>query len=109
MILQGHRITVTIDRVEFEEVGNDKKEKLVAYFKGKDKGLVVNKTNANMIEEIARTDETDEWPGTKIVLKPARVDFQGKRVDAIRVDYPIGAQPGPAENGNDDASDTVPF
>jgi hypothetical protein len=55
------------------------------------------------------TDETDEWSGAKSVLKPARVDFQGKRVDAIRVDYPHGAQPMPAEKHNDDGSDTIPF
>ena len=86
--LQNRRIAVTMDHVEFEEVGSDKEEKLVVYFEGKEKGLVLNKTNATMIEEITGTDETDEWPGTKIVLKPAWVDFQGKRVPAIRVDSP---------------------
>jgi hypothetical protein len=91
--LQGRRLAVEIKEVSFEEVGEDKK--LVCYFKDKNKGLVLNKTNASTIEEITGSDDTDNWPGTMIVLKPAKVDFQGKRVDAIRIDYPTDSKPPP--------------
>src|SRR5262245_40173132 len=89
--LQGRRITVAIAAVKMEDIGSDTKP--VLHFQGKDKGLVLNKTNANMISEICGTDETDDWSGKRVVLYPTKTDFQGKRVDAIRVDYPDGAKP----------------
>ena len=84
--LGGQRRQATIDRVAMEDIGGDHKP--IVYFSGKDKGLVLNRTNSNMIAEIAGSEETDDWKGTAIVLFPTKVDFQGKRVDAIRVDYP---------------------
>lgn len=83
--LQGRRANVTIENVQFEDIGGD--EKPVVYFQNKSRGMVLNKTNANMIAEIANSTETDEWPGVKICLYATKVDFQGRRVDAIRVDY----------------------
>jgi hypothetical protein len=84
--LNGAEPIVTIDRVEMETLGDDRKP--VVYFKGKDKGLVLNKTNFNAIEEISGRDDTDEWKGVKVKLFTAKVEFQGKRVPAIRVDEP---------------------
>ncbi len=86
--LKNKRVKITIDSVVMEEIGDDNKP--VVYFKEKKKGLVLNKTNAAMIEEIAATEEMNDWAGVQVVLYPTRVDFQGKRVQAIRVDYPIG-------------------
>lgn len=87
--LQGRRVTVTIDHVDMEDIGDDHKP--VAYFAGKSKGLVLNRTNANMIVEIVGSEETDGWKGHAIVLFATKVDFQGRRVDAIRVDRPTAA------------------
>jgi len=84
--LQGRRVTVQIDTVTVEDIGDDRKP--VLHFMGKDKGLVLNKTNAAAVTEIAGTDETGDWHGVTVVLYPTRVDFQGKRVDAIRIDKP---------------------
>ena len=94
--LQGREVVVTIDSVEMANIGDDE-DKLVVYFQGgkNNKGMVLNRTNANMITEIAGTDETDEWHGVKIKLYSCRVDFQGRRVDALRVDFPPKA---PAES-----------
>jgi hypothetical protein len=82
--LQAKRLPITIAKVAMETVGSDRRA--VVYFKGMEKLLVLNKTNANMIKEITGTAETGEWAGMEIVLYPARVDFQGRRVDSIRVD-----------------------
>lgn len=75
---------VTIARVKMEDIGDDHKP--VLYFEGKDKGLVLNKTNANMIAEIAGTPETDEWKGVRVRLYRTKCDFQGKRVAALRIE-----------------------
>ncbi len=94
--LGNNRVTVTIDRVEMEDIGGD--HKAVLYFQGKDKGLVLNKTNSSAITEYAGTDETDDWRGVRVVLYKTRTEYQGKRVDCIRIDEaPLqrGAAPAP--------------
>lgn len=77
---------VTISKIVTETVGDD--SKLVAYFVGKDKGVVLNKTNANSLAELAKSDDTDDWPGTRVMLVVVKVEFQGKRVPAIRMEAP---------------------
>lgn len=90
--LQGHRALVTMSHVKFEDIGDDHKP--VLYFQGKDKGLVLNKTNANAITDVVGSEETDHWHGKAVVLYVTKVDFQGRRVDAIRIDAPqAGVQP----------------
>lgn len=64
--------------------GDDGKKKAVLHFRGKDKTLPLNITNANMVAEL-HGDETDDWEGKAITLYTCKVDFQGKRVLAIRV------------------------
>jgi hypothetical protein len=92
--LQGRRVTVVISEIKPEEIGGDTKP--VLYFEGKERGLVLNKTNANMIAEILGTDEMDDWHGHRIVLHPAKTEFQGRRVDCIRVDAAPKGAPTPA-------------
>lgn len=108
--LQGRNITVKIDRVEKEKIGTD--SKLVLYFQGKEKGMVLNKTNANNIGYLYG-EETDDWHGCEITLFEAMVDYQGKTVPAIRVkspqrkpqQQPSQRQPAPT----DDMDDSIPF
>lgn len=89
--LQGQQVTVTIVRVVTELIGSDE-HKPVVYFQGKEKGLVLNKTNANAIAQ-AYGYETDDWEGQKIVLFEAMVEFQGRTVAAVRVRMPPAARP----------------
>lgn len=106
--LQGRRVLVTISHVTLEDIGDE--HKAVLYFVGKEKGVVLNKTNANMIQEITGSDETDLWKGTQIVLYVAKVDFQGRRVDGIRVDRPVPGQPvAPPPPPVPVTSDDIPF
>lgn len=93
--LGGRRALVVIDRCEIEDIGGERKPAL--YFKNKEKALILNRTNANSIQEIARTDETDRWRGVAIVLYPSKTDFQGKRVDCIRIDPPTKVATAPAQ------------
>lgn len=83
--LGGREIRVTMGRVEREEIGTDKK--LVLYFKGKDKGMVLNKTNANSIGD-AYGDDTDDWYDQPLILFAIRTEYQGKPVDGLRCRVP---------------------
>lgn len=84
--LGAARPVVTIASVSMEEVGDDKLP--VLKLVGKDKALVLNRTNSSMIAEIAGTNETDNWRGVKIQLYATKTDFGGKRVDCVRIEYP---------------------
>jgi hypothetical protein len=91
--LQDRNVKVVMDHVKMEDIGSDHKP--VLYFQGKEKGLVLNKTNANTISS-AYGDDTDDWVGKELVLFPTVTDFQGRSVDAIRVRKPAakdGARP----------------
>lgn len=76
-------VTVTIESVKVKSF--DEGDKLIMSFVGKDKSLVVNRTNANIVAEVLGSTDTDDWEGKRITLVVRKVDFQGKRVPAIRV------------------------
>jgi hypothetical protein len=96
--LNGREVRLTIASLSFEKM-TDQSDKLCVYFRGTDKGLILNKTNASTIAEMYG-DDTDSWIGKQITIFPTKVDFQGKRVDAIRVTFiqppiaPLGGMPG---------------
>lgn len=115
--LQDRNVLVKMDRVDVEKIGED--EKPVLYFVGKEKGLVLNKTNASNIAGIYG-DDTNDWRDQELVLFPAMVDFQGKTVEAVRVRGPqpkdrqrradpISSGPAPAAPPARDLDDSIPF
>jgi hypothetical protein len=84
-------LLLTIDFANMESVGEggSKQEKLVIHFKEEDsKLLVVTPTKFDAIALIAKSDETDDWPGVKIVLEAGKASFQGKLVDSINIRAP---------------------
>jgi hypothetical protein len=82
--LNGRTVRVTIERYAIEEIGQEKSRKIVLYFRGKEKGLVLNKTNATNIE-LMHGPDIDDWAGCDVELFTAMVDFQGRSVEAVRV------------------------
>ena len=84
--LQGNDVTVKITHISHDEIGG--KQKYICFFAGKQKGLVLNKTNFNAIVKVTGFDDTDEWSGESICLFPTMVDFQGDSVAAIRIKAP---------------------
>jgi hypothetical protein len=76
-------IDLTIKDAELERIGDEMK--LVVYFRGQDKGLVCNKTNAKVIEALAKSDDTDDWVGMAITLYATDVQFKDDMVRGIRV------------------------
>jgi hypothetical protein len=83
--LQGRQVRVPMSHVEMKDIGGDHKP--ILFFVGHEKGMVLNKTNANNIA-VAYGDDTDDWTDKEIILFEAMVDFQGKTVPAIRVRAP---------------------
>jgi hypothetical protein len=86
--LNGKAVRAIIESVSVEKMGDDTKP--VLHFQSGRK-MVLNKTNAMRLVEAIGSDETDDWGGWSITLYPAKVDFQGKRVDALRIDDRPGA------------------
>jgi hypothetical protein len=110
------RLVVTISHVTTEAIGQDSKDKKpVVYFKGKEKGLALNKTNANTITKILGTDETDDWSGGQIGIYQTETDYQGDRVACIRVFAPpkggkkAAQRPEPEEAPRSEEAEEVPF
>jgi hypothetical protein len=83
--LQGKSVIVTINRIEFEPVGQKREMKPILYFDNKDKGLVLNKTNANKIISITGSSDTEDWAGQSIIIYPTETSFQGDTVECVRV------------------------
>lgn len=111
-------VTYTIREVQMETIGQgqDADEKPVVYFEETEKGLALNKTNANTISGLHGGD-TDYWTGKKITLFSTEVDFQGRQTLAIRIRMrkpapkPQGARPGasrPAAQPQRRAAATIP-
>jgi len=75
---------LTITALLQEELGDDRQEKPVLYFKEVEQGLVLNLTNFNTIADLYG-DETDAWVGKKITVFPTEVTFSGKTSLGIRI------------------------
>jgi len=106
--LHGRTVTVTMDRVEYEPVGQNKEMKPVVYFRGKEKGIVLNKTNCNAIIKIANSADTDDWAGVALQLYPTETTFGGDVVDCIRVRASKTAKPAPPPPVDDALDDDEP-
>lgn len=103
-------LIVTISGCKRETLGNGKEaeDKPVLYFEETDKGLVLNKTNANTITDLMGTDETDEWEGRKIKLYAKDVEFQGKMTRGIRVSTRPPKRPEAHRQDFDETNDPPP-
>lgn len=87
----------------------DDEEYGVVYFREEKKGLRINITNGNTIEEIAGTGDPDQWKGTVVVLYAIDTELRGKATRGVRVRRPKpGATPPPPPEENH-SDDSVPF
>ena len=103
--LNGKPSLLTIRTCVREELGqgNDKEKKPVLYFKEAQKGLVLNKTNANVIAD-AYGKMTEDWEGKTVEVYPTRVEFKGNLVDGIRVRIQPQQQPEAQPRAQSDAA-----
>jgi len=87
--LAGKSTRVIISDVE--DVEFDKGLKPVLSFEGKEKRLVVNATNFDVLCD-GISNNTKDWPGHAIILRGEKTKFKGKLVDSIRVSVPAKQQ-----------------
>jgi hypothetical protein len=95
--IQGQQVQVTIQSVNIEEIA-DREHKPVMRFIGKEKGMVLNKTNGMACAAIWG-DESTAWQGQRATLLAAPVMFQGKQVMGLQLLPKLAerAQPGTAD------------
>ena len=111
--LPNKEIEVEIESCERESLGQGDSAELlpVVRFKGKNAGLVLNKTNSNVLVASFGNDSA-EWIGRKCILYATTTTFKGELTDCIRVrapqqneEKPPAAQPEVVRVEDDD----VPF
>lgn len=66
-------------------------KKIVVYFRGMSKALVVNSTNFNSIVEVTGEFNSDNWPGYAVELYATTTPLGGKTVPCVRVRAPGSA------------------
>lgn len=90
----GTGILVTIREIFQENVAKEGAPEELRWclsFDEAEKPMVLNATNGQIIASIVKSEETDTWPGHKIVLyDDPNVSFGGKLVGGIRVRAPRG-------------------
>lgn len=97
---------------------NDKPEmKWCLFFQEEEKGMILNKTNAEIIAQFSGERNSDHWGGVKVVAyDDPSISYGGKLVGGIRVRAPRGAaaqkapiaKPPPAQLDAED-NDDIPF
>ena len=92
--------TLTIEAVN-DETFKDGSRKPTLFFRGRKKGMVLNKTNGGKLKAAYGSD-MELWVGKSVVLYPDVVDYGGKPVDAIRILVPLPA-------AGEDPNDSIPF
>jgi hypothetical protein len=84
-IPEGKNLVLTITDVDFEPVGQDREMKLVLRFREQeDKGLVINKTNAETLRSLFGNDP-NACIGQRIALFAQPVSFAGKMTIGVRI------------------------
>ena len=97
-IPSGVMITLTIDHVTIENMGgfsgsdDPDDNKLVLYFAGKTRGLVLNMTNRQLLRDTFGK-ETDNWVGHQIQLYATPTQYKKQMVQGLRIAIPKPARP----------------
>lgn len=88
----GRGMLATIKEVFQENVakeGAPEELKWCIAFEESEKPMVLNSTNGQIIAAVTKQEDTDHWPGHKVVLyDDPNVSFGGKLVGGIRVRAP---------------------
>lgn len=86
-----------------EEDDGSQQSKMILFFHGLEKGLVMNATNINVLIDMTGTEETDDWIDREIeIYVDHGVMLRGKRVGGVRLRAPgpqlkSGLEPTPVD------------
>jgi hypothetical protein len=95
-------VLLTIKSVSQEAMMGDTRDmKWVLWFEEDARGLVLNQTNAKIIDSLYG-DDSDVWKEKQIVLFKSNTEMQGRIVDCVRVREPKNKQAPPPD-------DQIPF
>jgi hypothetical protein len=94
--LDGVAKQFQIEAAEWQKVGKEQEEKLVLAFIGKQKGLILNPTNAKALAEEWGKDER-LWPGRWLEAR------------AVETAFGPGVRVKPTEAPLEEASSAIPF
>lgn len=86
--LQGKDVTVVIESVKggtLVGTGGKSNKKPVVRFKGKEKALALNITNARVIAALYGGFDAELWIGKAVTLYPTTTTFGAQTCDCIRV------------------------
>lgn len=105
--LQGKVVNIQIENVTVELVkdgdgGDQKEKKLVAHFVGRDKSMILNRTNADALNAIFGTDDYDFWRGPVQLFVDPNVRMGNRVVGGLRVravgnQQPLAPPPPPVD------------
>ena len=87
----GSDLVLTIDRVQIDEVKNDRgtEKKMALHFKERDyKPMICNTTNAKAISKAYGSTRVEDWENKQIGIYKATISAFGQTTDCLRVrDY----------------------
>ncbi len=86
--LQGKDVTVVIESVKggtLVGTGGKSNKKPVIRFKGKEKALALNITNARVIAALYGGFDAELWIGKAVTLYPTTTTFGSQTVECIRI------------------------
>jgi hypothetical protein len=84
--LLGKKVTVTIDNVAIDELEGEKGKRIqgIIYLRGKDKQIVLNKTNGLCLKAMFGR-KLSEWLNKRITIYQSQTRFGSDTVDCIRI------------------------
>jgi hypothetical protein len=88
--LKGQPCTLRVERAALENLRFNGKEqnKLVLYFAGTGKSLIVNATNFDSLVELTGESDSDNWAGHVVEVYPTTTEVRGETYDCIRIRAP---------------------
>lgn len=93
--LKEHAVQVTIDQVsvkDLRQMDGSTVPKIVLRFRGKEKALACNKTQALALADLIGTEEFGQWTGATVMLVPGKAP-NGKATIAVMASSGVNHAP----------------
>lgn len=83
--LLGRNRYLVVARTEIETLDEREPQKIVLYFQGVEKGLVMNATNLKAMADLYNSEETNDWNDKVLGLTVRPTSYGGTRTLGLRV------------------------